>query len=51
VTHHLSELRLAGLVNLRLQGQEKRYTARKEALAAAFDGLQDFLSPSVGNDD
>lgn len=44
VTHHLSELRLAGLVNLRLQGQEKRYTARQEALQGAFDALQAFLT-------
>jgi len=51
VTHHLSELRLAGLVNLRLQGQEKRYTARKEALSAAFDGLRDFLSPANQKDE
>jgi DNA-binding transcriptional ArsR family regulator len=44
VTHHLSELRLAGLVNLRLQGQEKRYTARQEALRAAFESLHTFLN-------
>lgn len=44
VTHHLSELRLAGLVNLRLQGQEKRYTTRQEALKNTFGGLQTFLS-------
>ena len=44
VTHHLSEMRLAGLVNLRLQGQEKRYTARKEALQNAFELLQTFLT-------
>jgi DNA-binding transcriptional ArsR family regulator len=45
VTHHLSELRLAGLVNLRLHGQEKRYTARQEALNVAFESLRDFLTP------
>lgn len=44
VTHHLSELRLAGLVNLRLQGQEKRYTARQEALQNAFELLRSFLT-------
>lgn len=44
VTHHLSELRLAGLVNLRLQGQEKRYTARQEALQNAFELLHGFLT-------
>ena len=50
VTHHLSELRLAGLVNLRLQGQEKRYTARQEALQNAFELLRTFLTaPSDEN--
>jgi DNA-binding transcriptional ArsR family regulator len=44
VTHHLSELRLAGLVNLRLQGQEKRYTARQEALRNTFHSLDTFLN-------
>lgn len=44
VTHHLSELRLAGLLNLRLQGQEKRYTARQEALKNSFNSLQTFLT-------
>lgn len=43
VTHHLSELRLAGLVNLTIQGQEKRYTARREALPGAFNNLETFL--------
>ena len=50
VTHHLSELRLAGLVNLRLQGQEKRYTARQEALQNTFELLRSFLTaPSDEN--
>jgi DNA-binding transcriptional ArsR family regulator len=44
VTHHLSELRLAGLVNLRLQGQEKRYTARQEALRNTFNILDTFIN-------
>jgi DNA-binding transcriptional ArsR family regulator len=43
VTHHLSELRLAGLVNLTIKGQEKHYTARREALPAAFNNLETFL--------
>jgi DNA-binding transcriptional ArsR family regulator len=43
VTHHLSELRLAGLVNMTMEGQEKKYTARFEALQATFITLQDFL--------
>jgi DNA-binding transcriptional ArsR family regulator len=47
VTHHLSELRLAGLVNLRLQGQEKRYTARQEALRNTFEVLDIFLNATA----
>lgn len=43
VTHHLSELRLAGLVNMTMEGQEKKYTARFEALQATFTTLQEFL--------
>jgi len=43
VTHHLSELRLASLVNVIVDGQEKKYTARHEALQATFTNLQNFL--------
>lgn len=43
VTHHLTELRLAGLVNLTIRGQEKLYTARREALPGAFANLETFL--------
>jgi DNA-binding transcriptional ArsR family regulator len=43
VTHHLSELRLAGLVNLTVRGQEKFYTARREAMSATFENLDQFL--------
>lgn len=44
VTHHLKTLRLAGLVRLSLgEGKEKRYAARSEAVAAAFDSLTYFL--------
>lgn len=43
VTHHLSDLRLAGLVNMTMEGQEKKYTARYEALHATFTVLQEFL--------
>jgi len=43
VTHHLSELRLAGLVNLTVRGQEKFYSARREALRAACSNLDEFL--------
>jgi DNA-binding transcriptional ArsR family regulator len=45
VTHHLSALRLAGLVHLSLDaGDEKRYTARLEAIQAACAHLIDFLT-------
>lgn len=43
VTHHLTELRLAGLVNVIFKGQDKLYTARREALSLAFDNLKAFL--------
>jgi len=43
VTHHLSELRLAGLVTLDVSGQEKYYTTRFEALEAALDQLKEFI--------
>jgi DNA-binding transcriptional ArsR family regulator len=43
VTHHLSELRLAGLVNVTLKGQEKLYSARLEAVEETFGNLQTFL--------
>ncbi len=43
VTHHLSELRLCGLVNVIYRGQEKLYTSRLEALDETCDNLRDFL--------
>ncbi len=43
MTHHLTELRLAGLVNLRLQKQEKYYSARREAIRQWMDTLEAFL--------
>jgi len=43
VTHHLGELRLAGLVNVTVRGQEKFYTARREALDATCETLNQFL--------
>jgi len=43
VTHHLNELRLAGLVNLTFRGQEKLYRARLEAIEEAFHSLKQFL--------
>lgn len=48
VTHHLSELRLAGLVNLTMRGQEKLYSSRLEAIAEAFGNLQEFLKVGEG---
>ena len=43
VTHHLSELRLASLVELSLEHDEKRYAIRKQALESAFGNLTSFL--------
>ncbi len=48
VTHHLKELRLAGLVNLTLHGQEKLYRARLEGLDAMQGDLKEFLKTSAG---
>lgn len=45
VTHHLDALRLAGLVTLTLKdGKRKFYTARPDALEAAFEKLKKFLT-------
>jgi DNA-binding transcriptional ArsR family regulator len=44
VTHHMSALRLAGLVHLSLdETGEKCYTARLEAVQASYAQLIDFL--------
>lgn len=43
VTHHLAELRLSGLVNLTIRGQEKVYRTRREALQGTFTALEHFL--------
>lgn len=43
VTHHLSELRLASLVELTLNEDEKRYAVRKQALESIFGNLEAFL--------
>ncbi len=48
VTHHMKELRLAGLVNLTIHGQEKIYRARLEALDAMQGDLKEFLKTSAG---
>jgi len=43
VTHHLAELRFAGLVNLKVKGQEKFYSTRREALQGTFTNIEEFL--------
>lgn len=43
VTHHLSELRLASLVELSMEHGEKRYAIRKQGLASTFGNLNSFL--------
>lgn len=43
VTHHLKELRLAGLVEFSVMHEENRYTVRKQALAAVYENLNTFL--------
>lgn len=43
VTHHLAELRLSGLVNLTIRGQEKVYRTRREALHGMMSALESFL--------
>jgi DNA-binding transcriptional ArsR family regulator len=44
VVHHLLQLRLATLVQLRIGGgKERRYSARKEAVEQIFAGLEGFL--------
>ena len=43
ITHHLSELRLSGLVNLTFVGQEKRYSMREEAVDGMCETLKEFM--------
>lgn len=43
VTHHLSELRLSGLVNLTIKDKERRYRTREESLEAMCVNLKAFL--------
>jgi DNA-binding transcriptional ArsR family regulator len=49
VTHHLKELRLAGLINLTIHGQEKLYRARLGALDTIHTDLKAFLKGSPHN--
>jgi DNA-binding transcriptional ArsR family regulator len=52
VTHHLSVLRLAGLVTLTLgEKNERLYAARMEALDEVYQGLMGFLVSQVDDDD
>ncbi|RPI29594.1 MAG: ArsR family transcriptional regulator [Chloroflexota bacterium] len=45
ILHHLSALRLAGLVQLTLEVEgERRYALRTDGMSAAFDGLFTFLN-------
>lgn len=51
VIHHLSALRLAGLVHLTLDAKgEKHYSARQEAIQSSFANLMDFISRSGGEE-
>ncbi|HTP00233.1 MAG TPA: metalloregulator ArsR/SmtB family transcription factor [Anaerolineales bacterium] len=43
VTHHLKELRLAGLINVTIRGQERYYRARLGALDSIHSDLKGFL--------
>jgi DNA-binding transcriptional ArsR family regulator len=43
VTHHLSELRLASLVELAMEHGEKRYAIRAQALESTYGNLKAFL--------
>jgi DNA-binding transcriptional ArsR family regulator len=49
VTHHLKELRLAGLINLTLRGQERFYRARLGALDSIHGDLKGFLKGNSHN--
>ncbi|HEY3474626.1 MAG TPA: metalloregulator ArsR/SmtB family transcription factor [Anaerolineales bacterium] len=46
VTHHLSELRLASLVELTVKHDEKRYAIRRQGLESTFGNLMAFLERS-----
>ena len=44
IIHHMKELRLAGLVNLTIRGQEKRYRARLEAFDDTNADMKRFIT-------
>ena len=43
VTHHMNELRMAGLVHKIIKGQETRYSTRRESLEAMCNEMNEFL--------
>ncbi len=43
VTHHLNELRLARLVELSIEHEDRRYAIRRQALDSTFNSLSSFL--------
>lgn len=43
VTHHLKELRLASLVEFSIEGENNRYTVRRQALDSVYNQLNSFL--------
>lgn len=47
VTHHLSELRLASLVELTFKHDERRYAVRMQALESTFANLTSFLKSDI----
>ena len=50
VTHHLSELRLARLVELSIEHDERRYAIRRQALDSTFENLGSFLNSNITED-
>ena len=50
IIHHLKELRLAGLVNLTIRGQEKRYQARLEAFDDTNADMKKFITNMRGEE-
>jgi DNA-binding transcriptional ArsR family regulator len=52
VIHHLNDLRLASLVELSLEHEEKRYAVRAQALESTFGNLASFLhsDPAQNNE-
>ena len=47
VTHHLKELRLASLVELTFERDEKRYAIRRQGLESTFGNLTSFLKSNM----